>query len=401
MREFYVYGFRRREEFAGLSARSYDDERRRIESYLGDLMRFSRSSDGKRVFISVDSRRMRHNPFYKAWKAKSFTDKDITLHFILFDILFRCEEAFTLNTLLDRIETDYLSQFDEPMLFDESTLRKKLKEYVKEGLLFSEKRGKQVYYSRRKGELPEGIEPLLDFYSEIAPCGVIGSFLLDKAPLHESMFDFKHHYITSSLDSGILAALFDAMSKKSVVTVANLNRSADEPRLLRLIPLRIFISVQTGRQHLLAYAPDVACIRSYRVDYLKSVKLEEVTPRFDELRRELDSMMPKIWGVNTKRNRYGKEHMEHAEFTIRINEGEEHILRRLEREKRVGRVEKVDDSTYRFVADVYDSGEMTPFVRSFVCRIVSMRFSNRTVENRFKDDLEAMYRMYGIGEGKT
>ncbi|MBQ7364335.1 MAG: WYL domain-containing protein [Clostridia bacterium] len=399
MREFYVYGFKTREEYTKKSARSYDDERRRIESILGDYMHFVRTPEGKSVFISIDSRHSRHNPFYKAWKSKSFTDGDITLHFILFDILHRPEEAFTLNELLDKIEGDYLSHFDEPMQFDESTVRKKLKEYVREGIVLAEKRGKRVYYRRRACELPDGASELLDFFSEVLPCGVIGSYLLDKIQTEEgreSLFDFKHHYITPSLDSDILACLFDAMQKKSVVTVANLNRSADEPRRVRLIPLRIFISVQTGRQHLLAYAPDVACVRSYRVDYLKSVTLEEPTPRFDELRAELDSMMQKIWGVNTKRNRFGKEHIEHAEFTVRIAEGEEHIIRRLEREKRVGRVEKLDDYTYRFVADVYDSGEMTPWVRSFICRIVDIRFSNRTVENRFKDDLRAMYRMYGL-----
>ena len=38
MREFYIYGFKSREEYRRKSARSYDDERRRIESWLGDYM---------------------------------------------------------------------------------------------------------------------------------------------------------------------------------------------------------------------------------------------------------------------------------------------------------------------------------------------------------------------------
>lgn len=41
MREFYVYGFKSRDEFTQKSARSYDDERRRVESWLGDYMQFS------------------------------------------------------------------------------------------------------------------------------------------------------------------------------------------------------------------------------------------------------------------------------------------------------------------------------------------------------------------------
>ena len=55
MREFYVYGFKSRDEFTQKSARSYDDERRRLESWLGDYMRFRQKPDGKSVFLSIDS----------------------------------------------------------------------------------------------------------------------------------------------------------------------------------------------------------------------------------------------------------------------------------------------------------------------------------------------------------
>ena len=135
MREFYVYGFKSREEYDGKSARSYDDERRRIESWLGEHTGFVRTPEGKTVFISIDSRVSSHNPFYKAWKAKSFTDGDITLHFIVFDILSDPSVTLSISEIMERIDGEYLSQFPEPMVFDESTVRKKLKEYCDEGLL--------------------------------------------------------------------------------------------------------------------------------------------------------------------------------------------------------------------------------------------------------------------------
>ena len=87
MHEFYLYGFKNRNEYTKKSARSYDDERRRVESWLGDYMSFRQTPEGKNVFLSIDSRISRHNPLYAAWKTKSFTDGDITLHFILFDML--------------------------------------------------------------------------------------------------------------------------------------------------------------------------------------------------------------------------------------------------------------------------------------------------------------------------
>jgi predicted DNA-binding transcriptional regulator YafY len=227
---------------------------------------------------------------------------------------------------------------------------------------------------------------------------VIGSFILDKEESDTDAFAFKHHYITSAIDSGVLAALFTAMREKRAVTLSNLSRRRDLPRRNRVIPLRIFISVQTGRQHLVAYYPEYNIFQSYRVDYLSNIKLEEVTPRFDELRTALDGMQSKMWGVSVKRNKWGNEHLEHVEFTIKIEDGEDYIVRRLEREKRIGTVEKLDEHTYRFVADVYDTSEMIPWIRTFICRIVQMNFSNRTIENQFKRDLESMYRMYGIGE---
>ena len=104
MREFYVYGFKSRDDYQKKSARSYDDERRRLESWLGDHMSFVRTPEGKNVFISIDSRTIRHNPLYNAWKAKSFTDGDITLYFILFDILHDPGVKRTIAQLLDEID---------------------------------------------------------------------------------------------------------------------------------------------------------------------------------------------------------------------------------------------------------------------------------------------------------
>ncbi len=395
MREFYVYGFKSRDQYVRKSARSYDDERRRMESWLGDHMSFVRTPEGKSVFISIDSRVSQHNPFYKALKAKSFTDGDITLHFILFDILHSPEVALSLPEILEQID-GYLEDFDEPMSFDESTVRKKLKEYISQGIIVAQKEGRRMVYRRAEDlKLPD-ITDALNFYSEIAPCGVVGSFLLDKQDKKSDYFSFKHHYITSAMDSDVVATLFRAMHQKSIVTLDNLSRRADEPRKNRVIPLRILISVQSGRQHLIAYQPDFNVIKSFRVDYLSNVKIEGPTARFDELRAELDEMKNRMWGVSTKRKRYGEQRLERVEFTVKIADDEQHIVRRLEREKRVGRVEKIDAHTYRFVADVYDTSEMIPWIRTFICRITELNFSNKFHENQFKSDIQAMYDLYGI-----
>lgn len=253
MREFYVYGFKSRTEYDAKSARSYDDERRRLESWLGDYMHFTQTPEGKNVFLSVDSRVTRKNPFYKAWKAKSFTDGDITLHFAIFDVLYDPETKMTLTELIAEIDQRLSSR----MTFDESTLRKKIKEYAEEGIIRMEKTGRKVLYSRAPDTDITALRDVIDFFSEVAPCGVIGSFLQDRQPKHPELFSFKHHYITQA----------------------------------------------------------------------------------------------------------------------------------------------IDDNHYRYVAEVFDTTEMIPWIRTFISRITRMNCSNRTAENKFKADMQEMYRMYGVDGG--
>ncbi len=389
MREFYIYGFKSRSEYDKKSARSYDDERRRVESWLGDYMRFTKTSEGKNVFLSVDSRTSRKNPFYKAWKAKSFTDGDITLHFAVFDILHSPDIRLTLSELIEAIDSLLSGGFT----FDESTLRKKLKEYTEEGIIVTEKQGRNVLYSRAPDIDISPLCDVADFFGEISPCGVIGSFITDKLPPHDEMFTFKHHYITQALDSDIAAMLFDAMQKKSYVTVENLGRHSDKPLSVRLVPPRIYISTQNGRQHLIAYNEKLNRLYSYRLDYISSVKTGEPCERFDELRQQLNEAESCMWGVN---GRLDRKAAEHVEFDVRIADDEQYIVQRLEREKRCGKVEKIDDNHYRYSADVFDTTEMIPWIRTFICRITRLNFSDRTVENNFRTDLKKMYSMYGI-----
>lgn len=393
MREFYVYGFKSRDEYTRKSARSYDDERRRLESWLGDYMRFRQTAEGKNVFISIDSRVSGHNPLYKAWKTKSFTDGDITLHFLIFDILSSPEISLTIGQITEQID-EYLSTFSEAKMFDESTVRKKLKEYTSEGLLVAEKKGKIVCY-RRSEEISLPDADVLDYFSEVLPCGVIGSFLLDKVDSHEKHFAFKHHYITGAMDSEVLYTLFVAIREKRSITLETINREKDRITENHVVPLKVMISVQNGRQYLMAYAPRFKRVTSFRTDNIISVKPDEVSERFDELQKKLEGMLIHTWGVSTQ-SRFG-DRMEHVEFTVRYADNEQHIRKRLEREKRCGTVEHLDNNTSRFSADVFDASEMIPWIRTFICRITDIHFSNTELEKQFKADIKEMYALYGLG----
>lgn len=395
MREFYVYGFKSRNEYDAKSARSYDNERRRIESWLGDYMSFRQDNSGKNVFLSVDSRRVPHNPLYKAFKAKSFTDKDITLHFYLLDLL-AGGIALSSREIADRINDEYLSHFGDGFSLDESTVRKKLREYEALGLLRAEKRGREFFYQRTDQE-PFDLDSWADalaFFSEADPLGVIGSFLMDKLDRPSDAFRFKHHYILHALDSDILCRLLQAIDEQRAVelTVRSLRNSRDYRSTV--CPLKIYISTQSGRQYLLGYHYRGKRLRFYRLDAVRRLVPGNVEKRYAKYIKEQEEFDPHLWGVST-----GWElRLEHLEMTVRYGPGEEFILRRLEREKRHGRVEITGEGTCRYVADVYDAAEMLPWLRTFIGRIVDLQCSNRSVTDNFYAGLAQMNAMYG-GDG--
>ena len=390
MREFYVYGFKKREEYTRKSPRSYDNERRRIESILGNYIQFHQTENGKNVFLSIDSRITEHNPLYQAWKIKSFTDGDITFHFIIMDILESAKESLSIHEITKQVD-QYLSVFESPKVFDESTIRKKLREYVNEGIIETEKCGKTLYY-KKSDQIYKGNIDILDYFSEIVPCGVIGSFLLDQQLKHKGKFAFKHHYITGTMDSDVMCQLFEAMQKKSSVTIQMLQKRTGNKTKMKVIPLQIFISVQSGRQYLMAYSQQFKRISSFRLDRIISVKIEKEDKDFEELRKKLKHMKKHIWGVSTT-SRSG-ERMETVEFTVHYEENEPYIHQRLEREKRCGKVKKIDDHTSRFYAEVYDASELVPWIRTFLCRsqkfIFQTRFWKPSLKEIFKKCMNYM-----------
>ena len=159
--------------------------------------------------------------------------------------------------------------------------------------------------------------------------------------------------------------------------------------------MKIFISVQSGRRYLLAWNIRFHKTVSYRLDYISSVKAGNPCPDFTLFQEQLNEKRKHTWGVICD-DRPVPDY-EHVKFTLNIPKGDEHIWNRLEREKRCGRVTRIDEQTALFEADVYDANEMIPWIRTFICRIIDLEFSNKTAEKQFGKDIKEMCRLYGVG----
>ena len=390
MRDFYVYGFKSREQLSKKSLRSYDNEKRRIESYLSPYMSFNQTDSGKNIFISVDSGTIKENPFYKAFKAKSFTKNDITLNFIILDIL-KIHEKLSLSEITELIDNNYLSHFKSPVILDIATVRNKLNEYVEMGILKAEKQGKKLLFSLSENEISlNGLEEAITFFSEISPVGVIGSFLLDKLKHENEIFSFKHHYIMCALESEILCDLLEAIQSKKKVVMEY--QKSGRVIKFNIVPLKILASVQGGRRYLSGFCFNNKEITNFRLDYIKSVEISYVCEDFYYYYETLIEHIKNTWGASLGKSRKP----EYFSMTLNISHNERYIINRINREGRYGSLLQISENIYKYEASVYDTMEMMPWIRSFIGRIISIECDNKEVRETFYSDLSVLYDMYEV-----
>lgn len=396
MREFFVYGFKNRGDFDEKSGRTYDDRRRQIESWLGDYMSFKHSASGKAQFISVDSREVIHNPLYKAFKTNSFTDYDILLHFCLLDMLSEDDEL-SISDIVDRLQLEYFDEMNQGIIIEEKTVRTKLQNYTKLGIL-AQKTGirKKQYYSLAINRIDlRSWFDAISFFSETSPIGVIGSFLLDQKELraYQSSFWFKHHYMLYAVDSEIAECILEGIAEKKVMEIATISKRKKSNKL-KVYPIKLYVSTQNGREYLLCHEIGGSGINFVRIDNIRECKIKGKCDNYLEYENKYESSKPYLWGVicgNAK-------DITHIEMTIRIAENEDFIVNRLEREKRNGHVYKINNHQYKYVVDTYDAMELMPWIRTFIGRIENLESSNSYLKEKFNEDMKKMYSMYLGGD---
>lgn len=391
--DFFVYGFKTRDDFTDKSRRTYDNERRRIESWLWKYIHTNYTQKGKNISLVMDSRLLDTNPLYRAWKTKSFTTNDIMLHFYLPGCL-----DGSIGKTAEEITDLMLDKYG--FLSDVQLVRRKCNEYVKEGLLDRTKSKKQVIYKKNPSfnELFNGFKPAADalcFYKMVSPLGIIGDTILDTISARNTIFHVKHCFFVHTLEDEILLGLLSAMHGRQYVTIHLKSSRNSRQQVITILPMRIFTSTRTGRRYLCTYNTNSKRFFCLRMDYIKKVQPGGVSPVYDKARKQLSDNQDKAWGVSFQNKT--NLHMHSLELVLYIDtEKEPFVLKRLYREGKGGNVSQTGPNTFTYTTQVFDANEMLPWIRTFTGRIIKLETTHPGLKNLFMYDMEEMYKMYGI-----
>ncbi len=405
VRDFFIYGFKSRSDFPGKSARTYDDERRRIVSWLPEYVRedYAENDRSKNISLQIDQKKLDTNPLFSVWQTKSFTDGDLKLHFFLLKLLEDKAAAYSAAELTELLMDEYGCEADL------QSVRRKCNEYVEEGLLTQRREGKSVLYSREIcfEELlcGEELTDMIRCFQLDQPLGIVGHTILSEQNEGNEVFRLKHGFPAFTLEDEILLSLLEALKEgKNVELLVQSSRNSRE-QLKSGCPMKIIVSTRSGRRYVCLRSKKGNAFPCVRLDQIRKVQIMESVPEEERKawREQQEDYFANVWGVSSVS---GRNRLQKLILTLHADEKTEgYIVQRLIREGEGGTVERVGEDTFRYEKTVTDAMELFPWLRSFIGRIESLKIfetdengtliEDRKLEARFYRDLEKMYRMYG------
>ena len=371
LRDIYIFGCFSRDDYIskGISGRKYDNEQRRIASYLPSKF-IKKKRDGKRVlpYCSYDMTETSENFIAETYRNKSFTILDAMSYFFILSVL-ENKQGITLSEILeiipeenDEITDDYFAAFEDSELID--------------------------------------LYCLLEFVKNVSPIEMPYFFLQRKLKLYLSVernvelsditsFQYKHNHLFNVLDNDVAIEILKSIHSRRSLTLSR--RFRGEERVSTVVPLKIIHECIYGRQYMLYFDLEYEMIKTCRIDRIVSATVAEVVD---------DSVFCKaVKSAETEKSSWCTSGLGTEPATVIIEfcideQKEQYVLDRIRREGKDGKIEKIHDGLYNFSISVNDPLEMTPWIRSFGERAKVIQSKDGVLENHLIQDYERAIAKY-------
>ena len=398
VRNLYLEGFNNYLETGNLgkSSRAFTNNLNSIRNFLDDRFMSSKTSTKKQSnpVISFDTREETENPLFALWKTSNSIASNLSFDFAIMDILEDYPDGINWFSLTsDSYSTKHVDLLGKYVSkgIDKKGVKVKLEKLAEAGVIeFSEdkKKIRKTDTTKLKQLLSsKEVKQAIQFASETCPLGVIGSFILDSLsnvdsePLNTPIH-YKHHFVFNSIDYEIMYILLEAINEKCFVEI-----ESERFGLRTIIPLKIFISTQTGRAYVVFWNKNEDMLFSENLELILAAKKSEICSEYELYEKKLSEMECHMWGVSFKMETTSE--LEHVRFVIEYPTEREksYIPARLRREAVTGTVKELDDCHSEFTADIIDSNEIVPWINSFFGRITELDFP---YASRIKEDISLL-----------
>ena len=440
LRDIYIYGCFTKEDFLdmGIGKRNFDNYKSRIWSYLPD------GFIDKKVVNKKDVLYCKYNMFDKVdnylaetYRYCSCKKDDIKIEFN------------TIKILADGNEKDinFLSEELSKIIGGISSrkVRKRLVELNEAGYInIIDGKHKKKYKIKEnildKFEKTEllSIYRMLELYGNISVIEMPYYFAKEKIKRYleikdndlyknseENIFLYKHNHVFNLIDNETLYKILNAIDEEKVITFKidfrnnkmffedeNLNDNKNKiDNIIKndkfneeyiektVIPVKIIHECTYGRQYLVGYSLEDEKIFIFRLDRITELNIIGENKEADIITNKKD-----IFNLAKKEGEKEKEcwctagitnDLSKVKIEFKFDENSEgYILKRLNNECKIGKLEKISDGKYIYEVDVRSTNEMIPWIRSFGERAKVIEGGIGKIDNEIKNDWNNILNKY-------
>ena len=377
LRQIFIFGCYDRMQGAeqqSISERKYSNELKRTLIFFSKRISRDRNFEGKLVNHFPFSRYSGDkNYLWRSHCVKTFSPQDLNLYIGALQIL-KSNEFKTVSTIAEEILINVIADSDSDDKIFYPMLKNRLQDMADLGILESQQnkyRLSRDILSELTSEELLKIYKLLNLYRDILPLSSLGynlqwlirehiKFWREENFNATAIFSVEDIFLQNILNDEIFYKLMVAIEQRNFIDI----QFTYSKNFFSVAPLKIILDRQYGRQYLF-YANDKGTAFIRRLDAVINLKIVE--DRFynpsDFISAE--EILCDIWcaALNFYNGRKEKILVE-IDFEI-YEDSDWRILNRLELEKNIGRIEKINDRHWLFSAEVIEPRELIPWIRSF------------------------------------
>lgn len=452
LRDIYIYGCFSKEDFLemGIGKRNFDNYKSRIWSYLPD------GFIDKKIVNKKDILYCKYNMFDKVnnylaetYRYCSYRKDDIKIEFNIIKILAEGEDkdinflSEELSKVIGKISPRKirrrLAELKETGYVDIVNGKYKNKYKLKENIL--DKFNKNELLS---------IYRMLELYGNISVMEMPYYFAKEKVKRYleiednnsyknseESIFLYKHNHVFNLIDNETLYKILNAIEMEKIITFKidfrnnkmffeddNFNESKNEDDKEKrneidgnlfheksidkeeyieqtVIPIKIIHECTYGRQYLVGYSLKDEKIFIFRLDRITELNMLEKDKEDDILGNNNKNEI-----LNIARKEAEKENdcwctagitndLTKVKIEFSFDEKYEgYILKRLNNECKIGKLEKISEGQYIYEVEVRSANEMIPWIRSFGERAKVIEGGAGNIDYEIKKDWNNILEKY-------
>ncbi|MEA4962911.1 helix-turn-helix transcriptional regulator [Lutispora sp.] len=405
LRYAFLYGCYTKDDFVerlNYSESLVDKDYKRLLSILGAKHFKKKTPKQTRFRMNYNYYQNTENYLVKSYYAKSSTKLQISLYFLILQILKREMDVNEINGKIPTLSDD----------FNIKTLTRQLDKMAQWDLIekVQHKRNGKLYYRPKKdffaaltddelGQLKTAVE----FFCNIEFPSIPGYYLSntiekymkyyrEKSASSKNIFLYRFKNFHTVLEEDTAWKLLWCINNSIEIKLQYFFKNGIGHKVI--MPRRLVIDIYYGRWYLIG-STDMHPINIYRLDKIIDFEILKSSSDTPYTKEELDNCFRHSWCIGTTQ-KGDIPSIIRIRFSVSANEDLTFLLNKVKREGKWGTITDINDKSFIYTIKINDAKEIKPWIRSFGHYAEVIESTLCDLREELHDEWGEMLESYGI-----